>query len=213
MTLRIIDALPPGYVLHGDMFSDENAMPGWKWLLIGNLLALVPLGAAVLIVWLPYQFYAALGAPLAIVRDPGWSPPLLIGCAVVVIALSMAAHELIHAAALALMGHRPRLNIAYGYLFATIRPGDFLTRRQYVIMSRAPLIVLTLAGIMLAVLLPPSLGQIVVITVLLNAAASVGDLAVSRRALRYPADTLFADERGIKIYVRQAANQHQPIGR
>ena len=64
---------PQGYQLSGDLFGDFDSMPPWRWLLIGNLWALIPLAVAVLILWLPYQFYAALGAPLALFPDPQWS--------------------------------------------------------------------------------------------------------------------------------------------
>lgn len=195
--------LPDEYTLHGDMFSDEYAMPEWKWLLVGNLLALLPLLVVTLVVWLPYQFYLAIGSPLALFTDPGWPTVGLIAFGAIVIGVSMIGHELIHALALLMMNHRPRLRAARGYLFATIREGDFLTRRQYVIMSRAPLVVITGIGAVLAVLLPPSLGQIVVIAVLLNAAASIGDLVVSGRALMFPPDTLFAEDHGIKVYTRR----------
>ncbi|MFN8376642.1 MAG: hypothetical protein U0694_27695 [Anaerolineae bacterium] len=63
-------SLPAGYVRHGDLFHDLKDTPGWYWIVWGNLLALLPLGAAVLLLWLPYQFYVALGTPLALFADP-----------------------------------------------------------------------------------------------------------------------------------------------
>ena len=60
---------------------------------------------------------------------------------------------------------------------------------------------MTFTGIVLLLLLPASLGQIILITVLLNAAACIGDLAVSDRARRWPSDALFAaDSTGIKVF-------------
>jgi hypothetical protein len=41
-----------------------------------------------------------------------------------------------------------------------------------------------------------------VLTLLLNTAASIGDLAVADRVRRYPARTLFtAEQTGIKVYI------------
>jgi hypothetical protein len=49
-----------------------------------------------------------------------------------------------------------------------------------------------------------SIGQIVLIAVLLNA-ASIGDLTVASGARRWPAETLFAaDQQGIQVFTRQS---------
>jgi hypothetical protein len=68
-------------------------------------------------------------------------------------------------------------------------------------MALTPLTVMTICGSILLVLLPTNPGQIVLIVLLLNAAASLGDLAVADRVRRWPADALFAaDDQGIKVF-------------
>ncbi|MFN8376643.1 MAG: metalloprotease family protein [Anaerolineae bacterium] len=114
----------------------------------------------------------------------------------------MLLHEALHAAALRLLGYRAHLNYTRGYFYATVESGQFLTRRDYALMSLTPLTVMTLSGGLVLLLLPPTPGQILLLVLLLNAAASVGDLLVARRAFRYPADALFTDEHGIKVYLR-----------
>jgi hypothetical protein len=191
---------PPGYHLHGDLFGDFD-MPTWRFLVLGNLLALIPLLALALILWLPYQFYVALGAPLAL-PDPGWPQAVVWGIGLLIIVGSAFAHELLHALALRLLGYHPRLSFSGGFLFASIRPGEFLTRRHYLIMILTPLLVLTIGGGLLLLFLPPPVGQAVLIALLLNGAASIGDLMVALRARRQPSDALFAsDDAGIKVYM------------
>jgi Putative zincin peptidase len=185
------------------LFNDLKDTPEWYWIVMGNLLALVPLGFAALLLWLPYQFYLALGAPLALFPDPVFPEWLKWLAGLLMIAASMLLHELLHGAALLVLGYRARLNYATGYFYATVERGQFLTRTHYIVMSLTPLTVMTLGGGMLLVLLPPTWGQLLLIVLLLNAAASVGDLAVASRTRRYPVDALFSDEGGIKVYVRQ----------
>ncbi|NWG16390.1 MAG: DUF3267 domain-containing protein [Chloroflexi bacterium] len=194
---------PPGYGFAADLFGDLESASPWRFLLLANLLALIPLGAAALLLWLPYQMYAALGAPLALFPAPDWPPWgfWLFGAGA--LAGSIAAHEGLHGAALLLMGRRPRFGYAAGYLYASVRPGQFLTRRAYLVMVLSPLAIISLVGGLTLPFLSASLGQIVVLALLLNAAASIGDLAVAQRLLRWPPDALFAEAGGIHVYTRQ----------
>lgn len=192
---------PRGYQLSGDLFADFDSLPPWRWLLIGNLWALLPLLGAVLVLWLPYQFYAVLGTPLALLSDPGWPQPAYWALGTLVIAGSVVLHEELHALALVAQGYPAKLRFASGYFYATT--SGFITRQHYMVMVLTPLTVMTLGGSLLLVLLPVQLGQIVLIALLLNAAASIGDLAVAERARRQPADALFADRNGIKVFVRE----------
>lgn len=198
--------LPPHYILYGGLFDDLRDAPEWRWLLWGNLFALVPLGAAILLIWLPYQFYMALGTPLALFSAPDWSPIVSGLYTLIVIGASMLLHEALHALALWAQGYGARLNYSTGYFYATTAPGEALTRRAYVVMALTPLIALTLIGALLLLILPAGLGQGVLLALLLNAAGSVGDLAVTQRALRCPPDARFVDERGIRVYVPSIAS-------
>jgi hypothetical protein len=206
-----VKMLPANYVLKGDLFDDLNPMPAWYWLVAGNLLALVPLGAAIVLLWLPYQFYTALGAPLALFPEfalPTWGQWIL---GFIIVVASMLLHELLHGAALLMMGHGAHLSYDSGYLYATVNRGEFLTRRHYLMMVLTPVTVMTFGGGVLLLFLPVTLAQLVLIALLLNAAASVGDFFVAQRVWRCPADALFADEKGIKVYisVQKAENMEE----
>jgi len=198
------ELLPPhSYVCQGDLFADlDSAYSSHLHLIVAaNLLALVPLGIAVLLIWLPYQFYVALGTPLALFGDPDWPRWAFWLLGLGIIGGSLLLHEGLHGLALILQGHRPKFGYESGYPYAAIQPGEFLTRRQYLAMALTPLTAMTLLGMALLVLLPASIGQIILITLLLNAAASIGDLAVADRARRWPASALFAaDNEGIKVF-------------
>lgn len=193
---------PAGYNHQGDLFADlaQTYRSGLHLIVVANLLALIPLLVVTLLLWLPYQLYAALGAPLALAADPQWPQPAYWLLGIVIVGGSLFVHEGLHGAALLLQGHRPKFGYESGYPYAAIQPGEFLTRRQYLMMALTPLTVMTVGG-GAALLLPVSIGQIVLITVLLNAAASIGDLAVASQARRWPPETLFAaDERGIQVF-------------
>jgi hypothetical protein len=197
---------PSGYICHGDLFADlsESYGSGLRLIVVANLLALIPLGVAVILLWLPYQFYVALGTPLALFDNPAWPQWIFLVVGLIVVVGSLFVHEGLHGVALLLQGHRPKFGYESGYPFAAIQPGEFLTRRQYLAMALTPLSVMTLIGSLLLLLLPASLGQIILITLLLNAAACIGDLAVADRARRWPSSALFAaDDTGIKVFTRE----------
>jgi len=198
-----VPALPPGYTCRGDLFADlAQSYPSERHLLIAaNFLALVPLGVAVVILWLPYQFYAALGAPLALFDAPDWPQWGYWLAGLALVGASLFVHEGLHGLALVLQGHRPRFGYESGYPYAAVQHGEYLTRRQYLIMALTPLTVMTVAGGLLLPFLPPAFGQMQLIVLLLNTAACLGDLAVADRVRRWPADTLFAaDDEGIKVF-------------
>ncbi|MFN8452984.1 MAG: metalloprotease family protein, partial [Anaerolineae bacterium] len=176
---------------------------------IGNLWALLPLAAAVIVLWLPYQLYAALGAPLALFGDPAWSSLANWLFGALVVAGSIVLHEGLHGLALVALGYRARLRFASGYFFATT--DGFLTRRDYLIMVLTPLLAMTLGGGLVLLFLPVSLGQTTLIALLLNAAASVGDLAVADRARRQPAAALFADRGSIKVFLPEGFDHAEKL--
>jgi hypothetical protein len=193
---------PAGYVHHGDLFADlsDRESSRLRWLMWANLAALIPLAVAVCVLWLPYQLYLALGAPFSL-PVPALPTPVYWILGALIIAGSIALHELLHAAALRLLGYRPRLNYTAGYLYATIRPGEYLTRRAYLIMVLTPITTMTALGALALIFAPVAIGNAVLIALLLNAAASIGDLAVAQRVRRLPKSALFSDQQGIQIFL------------
>ncbi len=173
----------------------------WQRIFQANLLALWPLGAGILGLWLPYQIYHALGAPLVMFADPPWLTAALITAGFITIIGSILLHELLHGLVLKLAGFRPRFSIQYGVPYADIPPDCTLTRRQYLVMALTPLVVMSSTGALTLLILPPSLGQLLLIALLLNSAASIGDLYVAHRVWLAAPDALFASGQGIFVYI------------
>lgn len=194
---------PAGYTYRGDLFEDlrqrfERAR--WRLWLRANFKALIPLGICVVMLWIPYKFYMLLGTPLALFAEQAWPSSILIIVGLVGIIGSVALHELLHAAVLKLTGHKPCIIIRTGVPHTGLEKGDFLPRNHFLLMALAPLVIMTLGGGIGLFFLPPSLGEIAMIVLLLNCAASIADLMVFSRVRRWPAEALFADELGIRVY-------------
>ena len=115
---------PAGFQFAGFLFADIREAAWTRYaLLIGNLLALIPLGAGILLLWLPYQLYLVRGAPLAWQTAVSWDWPLSVGVGLAMLLLSMPLHELLHGLALRLLGHEVAYGVEKGFLFAGIPPG------------------------------------------------------------------------------------------
>ncbi len=195
---------PPGYVHARPLFADWGALeryPEWVLLIWANFVALLPLGGGLLLLWLPYQLYSYSGSRFAFF--PAWSLPL--GWQLVLGALiffgSMLLHEWLHGVALRLCGHQPRYAFLKLFLVASIQKGSYLKREHYLFMTLTPVVVMTLFGGAALFVLPPVISQLLLIALLLNTAASIGDFMVAWRVYKAPADALFSDENGIQLFV------------
>ncbi|WP_420645237.1 DUF3267 domain-containing protein [Candidatus Leptofilum sp.] len=195
---------PPGYVHVRPLFADWDLLdkyPRWLVLIYANLVALLPLGGGVLLLWLPYQFYSFNNSPLALwpalTLPLGWK--IVLG--VLIFMGSMLLHEWLHGLVLQLFGHKPRYVFLKLYLVATIQKGSFLTRRQYLVMTLAPIVTMTLLGGGLLLFLPPAIGRLLLIALLLNTAASIGDILVAWRVYQAPPEARFGDDHGIQLFL------------
>jgi hypothetical protein len=194
---------PNGYVHHGPLFSrlPSRSQNYAKRVLLGNFLAIIPLGMGIVGLWLPYQVYIALGLPLAFTPELSWPITIKLLESLLVFVASVFLHEELHAIALRLTGHKPRLSFKRGFLYATISEGDFLTRREYLFMTLIPVVVLTLAGVLALLILPKSAGEVLLVILLLNLAASTGDFQVAIWVASKSPGSLFADDGQIQVFV------------
>lgn len=195
-----MNRLPDNYMEHSLLFADWQ---GPDWLLLGfaNALALLPLAVGVLLVWLPYQFYLVLGAPLAVAHwEPlGWGTAVLL--TLLFTFLAMLLHELLHGFALRWCGYSVRFGWQGGFLYAGAGPDEYLTRHHYLILTITPLLVIPLLGIPLLLFLPSALGKLWLIPILLNFPASIGDLLVAYRVYRQPSHALFNSQTNIRVFL------------
>lgn len=193
---------PTGYRYSGRLFADLYGSQEWglRIILLANLLALVPLLAGIVALWLPYQLYLAAGAPFAFPSALRLNPATSVALGLAVCLASMVLHEIIHAITLAILGYRPVLSLEQGYLAASVPQGDYLTRGSYLVMSLSPLCIMTLLGVPGLLVLPPAFGKLLLVALLLNCAASIGDLLVAQRVQRCHRQALFSDDGSIQVF-------------
>ncbi|HYO88406.1 MAG TPA: DUF3267 domain-containing protein [Candidatus Limnocylindrales bacterium] len=179
--------------------ASRTVLTDEKLLLRLSALALIPLvvsGAAMLIVAL---LVLSSHPQHATGPDVPWWASLLLAL------LVLPLHELVHAAAILLVGHRPRLGIKLdkGVLYATADQALF-TRNQYLAVALSPLVVLSLAGACTLLVLPTGWWWTAGLAVMLNASGAIGDLWASAQVRVLPRSALVRDtEDGFIIYLRQ----------
>ena len=197
------DYMPPapsGFIYHKPLFSQLNG-PRWKLLLWANMIALLPFGVGLLLLWMPYQLYLALGSPLALYPDHQLTRPVSLAVGILIFIASMFLHEWLHGIALHLLGHKPVYYFKFSMFFAGLQKGDHLSRHQYLVMTLTPLVTMSVVGFGILLLLPPAYGRLLLIALLLNTAASLGDLFVAVAVLRAPKTAVFTDDNGIYIFL------------
>lgn len=204
MESTYIPAAPQGYAYHKHLFADLEVREKYPFiilLILANFIALIPLAIGILLLWLPYQFYLYFDTPYALLPTVDLPLVLKIILGGIIFFVSMLLHEWLHGVALQRMGHQAHYAFHKLFLTATIEDGDYLTRREYLWMTVTPLLLMTFAGGMLLLFLPPVIGKLLLIALLINTAASIGDLMVAVRVYRMPQDAVFTDDKGIQVFL------------
>lgn len=184
-----IHELPPTYQEVEHLVVTEGGRLLWL-----NLLSLIPLALAIVGVNVWWQWVVSWRGSLP--GDLHW----LIGLPLALLVLLL--HELIHAAVILLVGHKPRLGakLDKGVLYATA-DGAYFRRSEFIAVALAPLVVITLAGLALIALLPDRIGFYVSLAVILNAGGAIGDLWMAWVVLRHAPSVLVRDEEdGIRVF-------------
>jgi hypothetical protein len=100
------------------------------------------------------------------------------------VALSIVLHELVHGAFFWLFSHtRPRFGFRGGYAYASA-PGWFFPRRQYLVIGLAPLVILSVVGMILVAFVPLEALAMLLVAMIVNASGSVGDLWIVSKVIR-----------------------------
>lgn len=194
--------LPAGYALalHLNLFDP-------KLLLRLNLAGLALTAAAFLAV-------ALWNDAIAPLRE-AWFPQSAAvtqeapGVLLVLIALCVVLplHELIHGAAIALCGYRPRFGfkLSTGVLYATADQAYF-TRNAYIGVALAPLIVITLVGLLGMIASAPFVAYALGVAVIVNTGGAIGDVWFAWVLRRVPASAVVRDEAdGFSVFVAAGA--------
>ncbi|NTV62652.1 MAG: DUF3267 domain-containing protein [Oscillochloris sp.] len=126
------------------------------------------------------------------------------GALLIGFALTLAAHELTHGLAMRLAGATPRYGIVWKrmLLYAT-SPGYAYPRNTYLGILLAPFALISALAMLGIWLLPGSQwATLCVICGAVNASGAIGDLWMTRVALRYPTTARIMDERdGMRVFV------------
>ena len=121
--------------------------------------------------------------------------PLVIGAMLLLTLVTLVLHELVHGLFFwRFTGDRPKFGVTLSPLaFYAGAPDWYLPRHQHMIVGLAPLIIITLAGVGLAIVLPtiPAAAALFIATA--NAAGAIGDIMGFLWELRLPASTLVQD--------------------
>lgn len=106
--------------------------------------------------------------------------------------LMLLLHELLHGAAFLLWGGRPYLGAKLPYALYCGAKNQLFHRNQYLVIGLAPLVVITLAGLIFT-LLSPILASYTFFIIVGNISGAAGDIWSVQRLARLPATTLVED--------------------
>jgi Putative zincin peptidase len=117
---------------------------------------------------------------------------LWIGINIIGYFLILPIHELIHAAAFILWGGKPYFGAKLPYALYCGAKDQLFRRNQYFVVGLAPLVIITLAGIIL-ILISPVLASYMLLAFIGNFSGAAGDIWVVRRLVRRPPSILVED--------------------
>jgi len=101
-------------------------------------------------------------------------------------------HELLHGAAFLLWGGKPYLGVKWPYALYCGAKNQLFRRDQYLVVGLAPLVVITLAGVIFT-LLSPVLASYTLSVTAGNISGAAGDVWSARRLMHLPATALVQD--------------------
>lgn len=188
-----ITALPPGYAeAYAARVSQRSA---WPPLLALTLAALLGSGGVLFGGVLAYH---AGGAPLVLGALPDEMPRSL-GYALVLAVLPL--HEWVHGWMIRRCGHSPRYGLKW-YALYTTADSAYFRRDEYLRVLLAPLVIITLVGMVVLLFLPLALASWIALAVVVNASGSGGDLWMALVTRRCDAAALIRDEAdGMRVYL------------
>lgn len=198
--MRATQTLPPGYRDIGTLDINKNE----RLLLLLNLAGMVGLAASgwlflKILSWLRphdsalafrFQFHSIAGIII------------LIGSILALLVLHVILHEAVHGVFFWLFTRsRPRFAFRWTHAYAAA-PDWYIPRNAYLVTALAPLVLISLAGILLFAFGPFAWLLPAWFVVVMNAGGAVGDLLVAGWLLRQPAGCL-AQDRGdaVTLYV------------
>ncbi len=121
-----------------------------------------------------------------------WPALLWAGINIISYIVILPVHEIIHALAFMLWGGRPHFGAKLPMVLYCGAREQLFRRNQYLVVGLAPLVVITIAGIVLTLLAPVAASYVLFATVG-NVSGAAGDIWVVARLLRQPRHVLVED--------------------
>jgi len=196
MSRPVIHELPPDY--HE---AEHLVLLEPRKLLMINLLALIPVVISLVFMGLWWMLVLRLRGSISGGFGVDWPWWLWI---IMIFIVSIPLHEFLHGLAIRRAGHKPRYGMMLnkGAFYATADNALFW-RNDFIFIALAPLVGITLLGLVLVYLLPDTFGYYVSLGIIFNAANSIGDLWMTAVVRRYPSTAMVCDEAdSIRIYVK-----------
>ncbi|MBN1813940.1 MAG: DUF3267 domain-containing protein [Anaerolineae bacterium] len=202
--MKAVKTLPVDYEPIGMLdFSQSKAA-----LIVVNVIGLVLMG---LFIWLGVWFlglvFPGVDVILALWSVTGGVAGLGGRVLIVVLALVVTLgagvlHELVHGLFFwVFTRERPAFGARSLYFYASA-PDWYLPRSQHVLVGLSPLILVTIIGLVVALLASPAVAAWVLLAVVANAGGAAGDLMAAFWLLRQPAET-FVRDTGLALTIYQ----------
>lgn len=202
--MRATRTLPTGYTAVGDISLKQNR----RLFILLNILG-IPwfIFCAVFFIYVASRS-GAFGAG----NNSGGSGQItititnLLLALVILIATTFAVlvlHELVHGLFFWLFTRsRPRFGFKGAYAYAAA-PGWYIPRPQFLIVGLAPLVLISLVGLLILSVTAPPVSLVFLVALILNATGAIGDLYMVVRLLFAPRDLLIEDEgEGIRWFAQ-----------
>ncbi len=137
----------------------------------------------------------------------GWGLLLWFAINIVGYIVILPIHEVIHGLAFAFWGGHPYFGTKLPLALFCGAKNQLFRRNHYLVVGLAPLVVITLAGIVFT-LLSPSLASYTIFATIGNFAGAAGDVWVARRMLQQPVSVLVEDtQTGYRVWELTASSQ------
>ena len=185
---------PPGYRLAHRFFMTERRALIWM-----NLIGTLGFVFALAVVFAGLSLYGLLGSPLVL---PGQPEALSAGAYFLMVVGTLLLHEGLHGAVIRAQGFQPRFGMKLSKLVLYTTSDAIFTRNQYLSVTLAPLLGISLLGLAGMLIMPRGVALWIGIMVAFNAASSIGDMWMAAVITSFAGVARFRDEEdGMSVFL------------
>lgn len=193
--------LPQGFDLLGSISLKQNR----RLFMLLNILGIPWLLACAAFFFFMAGLLGALGSGSGSVTLDATTLLLSLVALVVTSAVVLVLHELAHGLFFWLFTRsRPRFGFKGAYAYAAA-PGWYFPRPQFLIIGLAPIVLISLAGLLVLPFTAPPVSLLFIVALIVNATGAIGDLYMIARLLVVPRGVLIEDQgEGIRWFAPAA---------